>query len=169
MFPLAFVAGLLQGHWWGFFSWNYVVWPIFFLMNVFIALKGTHFWSLFPCIRSAKNSACLTNFVGLPDLLSSIIGLANVGTLLTSLWRAQRRLGSSWASTHSDQSLCCPHEETLGPLNSYPVSAQRGLIRLGGCPGWSESSLGAQVILLVLSCAGSYLIYIEIFYVLEMY
>ena len=26
---------------------NYVVWPIFFLMNVFIALKGTHFWILF--------------------------------------------------------------------------------------------------------------------------
>ena len=29
------------------------------------------------------------------------------------------------------------------------------LIRLGGCPGWSESSLGAHAILLVLSCAGS--------------
>ena len=34
-----FVAGSLQGHWWGFLSWNYVVWPIFFLMNVFIALE----------------------------------------------------------------------------------------------------------------------------------
>ena len=40
---------------------------------------------------------------------------------------------------------------------SYPLSAQRRLIRLGGCPGWSESSLGAHVILLVLSCAGSIL------------
>ena len=30
------------------------------------------------------------------------------------------------------------------------------LIRLGGCLGWSESSLGAQVILLVLSCGGSF-------------
>ena len=29
------------------------------------------------------------------------------------------------------------------------------LIRLGGCPGWSESLLGAQVITLVLSCSGS--------------
>ena len=28
--------------------------------------------------------------------------------------------------------------------------------RLGGCPGWSESSLGAKVILLVLSWAGSF-------------
>ena len=47
MYPLAFVAGSLQGHWWGFISRKYVVWPIFFLMNVFIALKGTHFWILF--------------------------------------------------------------------------------------------------------------------------
>ena len=38
---------------------------------------------------------------------------------------------------------------------SYPLSTQRRLIRLGGCPGWAESSLGA-VILLVLSCCGSY-------------
>ena len=47
MFPLAFVAGWLQGYWWGFISRNYVVWSTFFLMNVFIALKGSHFWILF--------------------------------------------------------------------------------------------------------------------------
>ena len=47
MFPLAFVAGWLQGHWWGFISRNYVVWRTFLLMNVFIALKGSHFWFLF--------------------------------------------------------------------------------------------------------------------------
>ena len=28
---------------------------------------------------------------------------------------AQRRLRSAWASAQSDQSLRCPHEETLGP------------------------------------------------------
>ena len=38
---------------------------------------------------------------------------------------------------------------------SYSNSAQRRLIRLGGCPGWSESSLCVQVILLILSCSGS--------------
>ena len=43
MFHLGFVAGSLQGHWWGFISRNYVVWPIFFLTNVFIALNGIHF------------------------------------------------------------------------------------------------------------------------------
>ena len=44
IFPLAFVAGWLQGHWRGFISRNYVVWPTFFLMNLFIALKGSNFW-----------------------------------------------------------------------------------------------------------------------------
>ena len=47
MFLLAFDAGWLQGHWWGFISRNYVVWPTFLLMNVFFALKGSHFWFLF--------------------------------------------------------------------------------------------------------------------------
>ena len=45
------------------------------------------------------------------------------------------------------------YEETLG-LN-YLLSTQLRLIRLSGCPGWSESSLGAHIILLVLSCSGS--------------
>ena len=31
----------------------------------------------------------------------------------------------------------------------------KSLITLGGCPGLFESSLGAHVILLVLSCCGS--------------
>ena len=38
---------------------------------------------------------------------------------------------------------------------SYPLSAQRRLI---GCPGWSESSLGTQAILLVLSWGGSFIV-----------
>ena len=38
---------------------------------------------------------------------------------------------------------------------SYPLSAQRRLIGLGGCLGWSESSLDSKVILLVLSWGGS--------------
>ena len=40
-------------------------------------------------------------------------------------------------------SLRCPHEESLGPL--LPIeSTAKTLIRLGGCPGWSEFSLGAR-------------------------
>ena len=43
LFKIRKIAGCLQGHWWGFISRNYVVWPSFFLMNVFMALKGSHF------------------------------------------------------------------------------------------------------------------------------
>ena len=46
-------------------------------------------------------------------------------------------------------SLRCPHEESFGPLLPTERTAKT-LIRLGGCPGWSESLLGAPAILLVL-------------------
>ena len=42
---------------------------------------------------------------------------------------------------------------------SYSLSAERRLIRLGGCTGWSESLLGAHIIMLVLSCGGSFVIF----------
>ena len=72
---------------------------------------------------------------------------------------AQRRLRSAWASAQSDQSLRCPHEETLGPL--LPTErTEKTLIRLAGYPGWPESSLGVQFILFVLSCGGSYFLVI---------
>ena len=63
---------------------------------------------------------------------------------------ARRRLRSTWASTQSDQRLRCAHEESLGP--NLPIKrTAKTLIRLCGCPVWSESSPGARVILLVLS------------------
>ena len=56
---------------------------------------------------------------------------------------AQQRLRSAWASAQSDQSLRCPHEESFDP--ELPIKrTAKSLIRLGGCPGWSESLLGAQ-------------------------
>ena len=61
---------------------------------------------------------------------------------------AQRRLRTAWASAQSDQGFRCLHEETLGPQLSTERIAKT-LNSLGGCPGWSESSLGARVILLV--------------------
>ena len=52
---------------------------------------------------------------------------------------AQRKLRSS---AQSDQSLRCPHEESLDL--KLPIGrTAKTLFRLGGCPGWSESSLGA--------------------------
>ena len=56
---------------------------------------------------------------------------------------AQRRLRSAWASAQSDQSLRWPHEESLAPKLPIERTAKT-LIRLGGCPGWSESLLGAH-------------------------
>ena len=55
----------------------------------------------------------------------------------------QRRLRSAWASAQSDQSLCCALNRLLW-TQAFFVRTAKPLIRLGGCPGWSESSLGAQ-------------------------
>ena len=56
---------------------------------------------------------------------------------------AQRRLRSAWASAQSDQSLrCAPHWVAKDP--SFFMRTEKTLIRLGGCPGRSESSLCAQ-------------------------
>ena len=56
---------------------------------------------------------------------------------------AKRRLRSAWAPL-SLISLCCLHKAWV---LSCPLCAQQRLIRLGRCPGWSESSLGAHAIL----------------------
>ena len=64
------IADLLIYQTWGFISRNYVVWPIFFLMNVFIALQGTHFWFLFAFTAAGvvqcggrKKSLCKSTIV----------------------------------------------------------------------------------------------------------
>ena len=46
------------------------------------------------------------------------------------------------------ESLCCPHEESLGSQLPTECTAKT-LIRVGGCPGWSESSLDAHAISLI--------------------
>ena len=73
---------------------------------------------------------------------------------------AQRRFRSAWASAQSDQSQRCPPEAKLGPKLPTERTAKT-LIRLDGCPGWSESSLGTKVILLVLSWSGSKCFFFE--------
>ena len=56
---------------------------------------------------------------------------------------AQQRLRSAW----SESSLCA---------QAFFMGTAKCLIRLGGCQGWSESSVGARAILLVLSWGGSF-------------
>ena len=73
---------------------------------------------------------------------------------------AQRWLRSAWASAQSDQSSLSAWRK-LGSLATHWAHSEdadqtgRMLIRLGGCPGWSESSLDTHAILLVLSRGGS--------------
>ena len=56
---------------------------------------------------------------------------------------AQQRLRSAWASAQSYQSLRCALNGWL-KTQAFFMRTAKTLIRLGGCPGWSESSLGAH-------------------------
>ena len=83
---------------------------------------------------------------------------SNLFQYLSRLWQnqqngmcAQQRLRLAWASAQSEQSLL---KKAL--VLSNPLSTAKTLIRLGGCPGWSESLLGPHAILLVLSWGGSF-------------
>ena len=64
---------------------------------------------------------------------------------------AQRRLRSTWASTQSDRVFAVRSMGSLLWTQAFFMRTAKILIRLGGCPGWSESSPGAHAILLVLS------------------
>ena len=70
-------------------------------------------------------------------------GLSRDITKPTKWVCAQRRLRSAWASVQSDQSLRCALNGWLRTQVFFMRTAKT-LIRLGGCPGWSESSLGAH-------------------------
>ena len=61
MFPLAFVAGWLQGHWWGFISRNYVVDPSSFLWMFSLLLKDliSDFYVLSHALLYTYRSLCL--------------------------------------------------------------------------------------------------------------
>ena len=74
---------------------------------------------------------------------------------------------NNWAA--SWQNDCAPSEDSDQPghppslisvfdvrFMGFFMRTAKILIRLGGCPGWSESSLGAHAALLVLSRGGSY-------------
>ena len=85
--------------------------------------------------------------------------LSRLMTKPTKWLCAHWRLRSAWASAQSDQSLDLSLRCALsGKLRSqaFFMRTVKTLIRLGGCPGWSESSLGAHAILFVLSWGGSY-------------
>ena len=69
--------------------------------------------------------------------------MSRVMTKPTKWLCAQRRLKWAWESAQSDQSLRCALNGLLR-TQTFFVRTAKTLIRLGGCPGWSESSLDAQ-------------------------
>ena len=149
-------------------------WLVFFKMWIplYIAMNPHFFSPGFLFIRF-----CIQSFWISYDL---VIFHKNVDSSL--FWNVSR-FWSSLRSAQSDQSLRCLPEESLDPklpiegtadwsdwadaqadlslhwTHCYFVGFVRRtaktLIRLGGCPGWSVSSLGAHAILLVLSWGGS--------------
>ena len=80
VFLLAFIAGWLQGHWWGFISRNYVVWSTFLLMNVFIALKGSDYWLLLYALIIV----CLKDFFPLTIVCFNLIFIIYIKFLIYS-------------------------------------------------------------------------------------
>ena len=64
---------------------------------------------------------------------------------------------SSWAPpTGLIRIFAVRHKDSHGPRASSYTRTMKTLIRLGGCPGWSESSLGAQIILFAWQCSGTF-------------
>ena len=73
------------------------------------------------CLFTWHGSNQLTSWVAgisvttLPGCKNNKINMRRDMTKPTKWVCAQRRLRSAWASAQSDQSLCCPHEESLDP------------------------------------------------------
>ena len=133
--------------------------------------RSCYYWKIETCMW------CVSTPV--KSVLHLWYALICVSEMITSpssvLWLWPELYCLNWtASWQNQQNECVPSEDSDQPghppslirvfavrmkkawVLSYPLSAQGRLIRLGGCPGWSESSLGTHAILLVLSWGSSF-------------
>ena len=104
------------------------------------------------CLKVKVNSAKMKSL-----LAAAMIAKMKLSRCMTKLTKWPVRLALTQirrASAQSDQSFRCALIRSLRTQGFFMRTATT-LIRLGGCPGWSESWLGAQIVLLVLSCGGS--------------
>ena len=176
MFPLAFIAGWLQGHWWGFISRNYVVWPTFFLMNVFIALKGSLFWFYISLGTQSycwfcHEAAHIPDFMGIKlhkkkkqyEPTHEIMELITLRKL-----NLQTRMRSNLLALHVwflvrpfvyFHTLCVRTAKALARLCGCAVSPEPSLFAytISTLISWAELSLFAYAISTLISWAGSYL------------
>ena len=88
-------------------------------------------------------------------LINIRLDLSHNMTKPTKWLCAQRRLRSAWASAQSDQSLRHPLEETLGPW--LPIECTAKTDQAGWMPRLIWVFAGCTVILLVLSCRGTFI------------
>ena len=126
--------------WWSERWWFYWVTQ---LDPVLLAGEGWQYWLLwlfqegnckfYPFMSSGF--FCLRNW-------TSPFKLPHDKTNKMACAPAQQRLRSAWASGQSDQSSLTAWRKP-GSLATHWVQAKT-LIKLGWCPGWSESLLGAQ-------------------------
>ena len=98
-----------------------------------------------------------------PNKVELILKHFKVFNRVINLWLLKSGHRNKWAASwQNQQNDCAPSKESDQPghppslirifavrlkkswVLSYPLSAQRRLIRLEECPGWSESSLGAK-------------------------
>ena len=73
----------------------------------------------------------------------SILLFPEINHIWAPAWQKPTKWHVRSASAQFDQSLRLPPKTHW--VLSYTLSEQRSLIRLSGCPGWSESLPGAQV------------------------
>ena len=95
----------------------------------------------FSNYKSMETFSCYSNKSTLAISIKN-----NMSQLMTkpTKWPCpQRRLRSAWASVQSDQSLRCALNGKLRTQSVFMRTAKT-LIRLGWCPGWPESLLGAH-------------------------
>ena len=118
----------------------------------------------FSCLRTAKALVRLHGCTGSPDslvayVISTIISWAGSKRVfcLSCLYLSYSIAKPTKWSVHPAKTPFSLGIWSVFPLHikkhwvlSYLYGTQWRLIRLGRCPGWSESSLGAQVILSLL-------------------
>ena len=114
-------------------------------MNLVISRSGKFVWQ-FPQIR--RSFSCSTEKY--ENRWKYFFLILLLPPLATPLVTCMYHNNDTW----NELEPCCLYEEAVGPW--VPIeNVAKSLIRLHGCAGWSESSLGAHNILLVLLCSGS--------------
>ena len=110
----------------------------------------------FSCILSTDPSLCLISHCTGWKKKRKYNNLSGSKTKPTNDVCAQQILRSACQSAQSNQSLCCALNGKLRTHGCFTQTRRLWSIRLGRCPGWSESLLGTQVILLILSGSSSF-------------